>query len=459
MVDCGHVFCTECLQDFYNNAIKEGDLVSVRCLDPNCAKERAEKTTKKSRKTKTQLSPSELLQIPLEHDVVTRFVKLKHKAQLESDKNTVYCPRAWCGGAARSKKYRKPKGLEDDDNSGDESDVGDTNGTDTKGNYKEFISGADLLSICEDCTYAFCSRCLQGWHGEFKVCTPKREKGELSEEERASLEYIELHTTPCPTCAAPVQKTHGCNHMICYRCQSHFCYLCSAWLDAGNPYRHFNEVTTGCFQRLWELEAGDGDDVGHNFAGGLHLDDNLDDEQPEFLAAVREPDDEEELLVGVGENGAQVPEVEELEPEFPAPAEREIEQEPLLEVERQAPLVLRLNQPHPAPQAAQAVPAVPDAPRRGPANRQNRQNQQNRGRANRPPHGRPDDPNRQDPIRPGAGRGRVRGMANADMDDQMVGANHEWVQRFVQMALNDEEDLVEWDDEEENHAAWEIPVR
>jgi E3 ubiquitin-protein ligase RNF14 len=30
---------------------------------------------------------------------------------------------------------------------------------------------------------------------------------------------------------------------------------------------------------------------------------------------------------------------------------------------------------------------------------------------------------------------------------------------FVQAALNDEEDQVEWDDDEEDDAAWEIPVR
>jgi E3 ubiquitin-protein ligase RNF14 len=31
---------------------------------------------------------------------------------------------------------------------------------------------------------------------------------------------------------------------------------------------------------------------------------------------------------------------------------------------------------------------------------------------------------------------------------------------FVQMALNDEEDQVEWDsDDEEDAAAWDIPVR
>ncbi|KAI9650038.1 hypothetical protein NHQ30_000051 [Ciborinia camelliae] len=422
MVDCGHVFCIECLQDFYNNAIKEGDLISVRCLAPNCAKERAEKSTKKSRKPKIQLSPSELLQIPLEHDVVTRFVKLKHKAQLESDKDTVYCPRVWCDGAARSKKYRKPEGLDDDESSADESDT-EVKG---KGKGKKFVAGADLLAICEDCSYAFCSRCLQGWHGEFKACTPKREEGELSTEEKASLEYMKLHTTPCPTCAAPVQKTHGCNHMICFRCNSHFCYLCSAWLETANPYKHFNQETNGCFQRLWELEAGDGDDVGRGFVGGVQME------------PVVEVPEEEEILVF---------EVEEPEPE------EEIEQGERQEVERQAPLVLRLNQPRPHP-----APAVPDAPQ-APHGHANRQHRQNHGRR------RVGGLNRQEIPRQVAGRGRGRAGAGAGADGnidlaELDAINQAWVQRFVQMALNDEEDQMEWDgDEEENHAFWEIPVR
>ncbi|KAA8563694.1 hypothetical protein EYC84_011714 [Monilinia fructicola] len=397
MIDCGHVFCIECLQEFYNNAIKEGDLILVRCLAPNCAKERSERSTKKTRKSKTQLSPSELLQIPLERDIVTRFVKLKHKAQLESDKNT-------------------------DDNSDDESD------TESKGKGTGFNAGADRLAICEDCEYAFCSRCLQGWHGEFKVCAPKREKEELSQEEKASLEYMQLHTSSCPTCGVPVQKAHGCNHMICFRCHHHFCYLCSAWLEPANPYKHFNEETTGCFQRLWELEAGDGDDVGRGYDGGV---------QPVPAAEIFE---EEEIVV---------PEVEELEPEIPE-LEDELEQGERQEVELQAPLVLRLNQPRPA------APAVPDAPQapNGPVNR----HRQNQGRGNRAHRGRIGGLPRQEVPRQAAGRGRGRGNMNIDNDEQHA-ANQAWVQRFVQMALNDEEDQLEWDDDEENHAAWEIPVR
>lgn len=277
MMDCGHVFCVACLQDFYNNAIKEGDIAAVRCLSPNCAKERGKATSpgRKRKKPRTFINPSELLQIPLDQEVVKRYVTLKYKTELESDKNTIYCPRPWCNGAARSKKHRKPQGLElaeASDDSASEEDDDDEDHPEGEAKSKPYKPAEDLLAICEECSFAFCSRCFQSWHGEFVRCTPRREKGELTTEELASIEYMKMHTTPCPTCAAPAQKTHGCNHMICYRCQSHFCYLCSAWLDPSNPYQHFNEApdgrVTGCYMRLWELEMGDGDDVGYGFAGG-----------------------------------------------------------------------------------------------------------------------------------------------------------------------------------------------
>jgi len=170
-------------------------------MEPGCAKKRAERQSKKKRRRhpKVQITPSELLQIPLEHDKVTRFVKLNRKAKLESDKNTIYCPRKWCDGVA------KPNGLggaEDEDESDNEESK--------EKKVKDFakFKMEERLSICEDCDYAFCSRCLVGWHGEFARCTGPRTTKELSEEEKASLKYIKLHTTPCPTCDAPVQKKH-----------------------------------------------------------------------------------------------------------------------------------------------------------------------------------------------------------------------------------------------------------
>lgn len=219
MMDCGHVFCIQCLQDFYNNAIQEGDLASVRCLEPSCAKEREAAQApdgKKRRKPKTFISPSELLQIPLESEMVKRYVTLKYKTELESDKNTIYCPRPWCQGAAKSKKHKKPEGFELHDTE-DDSDEDDKQTTKDRTELAKPIpkpyQPEDRLAVCEDCGFAFCSRCYQGWHGDFVLCAPKRCQEELNEEDKASLDFISLHTTPCPTCACPAQKTHGCNHM------------------------------------------------------------------------------------------------------------------------------------------------------------------------------------------------------------------------------------------------------
>ncbi|KAK2066503.1 hypothetical protein P8C59_000315 [Phyllachora maydis] len=297
MMDCGHVFCVECLQSFYNDAISEGSITAVRCLDPFCTREREKVANAEDaaagRKPKAQkrgflISPSELLQIPLGQDTVKRYVTLKYKTELEADRNTIYCPRQWCNGAARSKRHKKPQGLEFSSHSGDEkpgvSDEDDDFEEDTAAenldiSNKQGENGAThspteklckaRVAICEDCGFAFCVRCSQSWHGEFVRC--RRKPGEIDEDERATLEYMKLHTTACPTCAASAQKTHGCNHMICARCNTHFCYLCASWLDPYNPYGHFNEDhegrRTGCYMRLWELEFGDG--AGAGYANGL----------------------------------------------------------------------------------------------------------------------------------------------------------------------------------------------
>ncbi|KAM0204357.1 hypothetical protein ACHAPI_000110 [Fusarium lateritium] len=462
MLDCGHIFCIQCLQDFYNDAINEGNLSVVRCLSPNCAKERA--ASKETKKAKVAVSPSELLQIGLSEDMVKRYVTLKYKTELESDKNTIYCPRQWCNGAARSKRHKKPEGLDFAETSGGESGKEEEEKDDDgsvktkKKKTKDRFNKADLLAICEDCGFAFCGQCYQSWHGEFVRCAPRRDKGEVSEEEKASLEYLQLHTSPCPTCNAPAQKTHGCNHMICSRCDTHFCYLCSSWLDPVNPYQHYNQLAggkvTSCYMRLWELEGGDGDDVGLGFIGGRGPAANpppaFDD--IELLPEVIESDDsDDEGEVNAQDNNRHLG-----------------GQGQGIEIAREGPLVIRLvdNQ---ARDGRRAIPpAAPDAP------------QQHAGRGH---HG---------PPRGAAGRGRgarggrggaaaVRGrgggprgggpaanvnrqrgnprqpqlpQAALDQDENnqagLDPAQEAWVRRFVQMALNDEEDLVEGDSDDDD---------
>ena len=227
------------------------------------------------RKVDRTLDPSELLQIPLGKETVQRYIYLKRKKQLESDRNTIYCPRQWCQGPARStkKKYSYQEYDSDSEENSSKPQV--------DGNEDPLPPPHERLAICEDCTFAFCIVCKASWHGEFFICTP-RSRSELTAEELASQNYMITHTTPCPTCSVRCQKTSGCNHMICAKCNTHFCYLCSFWLRQDNPYEHFNTKESPCYQRLWELELGDGDDVGIGFFGGAGdlMDPDFDDDQP-----------------------------------------------------------------------------------------------------------------------------------------------------------------------------------
>ncbi|KAL9602855.1 MAG: hypothetical protein Q9219_001550 [cf. Caloplaca sp. 3 TL-2023] len=283
MSQCGHVFCVACLQDFYNNCITEGDVGSVKCIapkcgqgyDPNPAAPISRGLSRRRRKRDRTLEPSELLQIPLDQHIVERYIMLKRKKALESDQATIYCPRQWCQGPARSKKTEAlDRGLDDESSDDDHPETV----TDVAKLPKDAIPPAERLAICTDCTFAFCRVCKASWHGEFIICDPQR-KVELTAEEEASEEYMKLHTSACPTCNARCQKTHGCNHMICFKCSSHFCYLCSSWLDAGNPYEHFNNPKKACHMRLWELEAGDGVGVERERGFFLYDDDTDDDGQ------------------------------------------------------------------------------------------------------------------------------------------------------------------------------------
>jgi E3 ubiquitin-protein ligase RNF14 len=260
---CGHVFCRQCLQDFYNNAIKEGDIATVRCLDPSCGKDMG---GVRQRKVQRPLHPRELLAMGIDETTARRYVEMKRKKRLESDKNTIYCPRDHCKHPARSSKYPPvPENLADYPDSDS-----DTESSKNKDSSDATYDPNDRLAICENpkCRLAFCRVCYKSWHGPLQRCHP-RDPTELSAEEKASYDYIAKNTSPCPYCNAATSKTQGCNHMRCYQCNTHFCYLCGDWLSPDNPYQHFNRAGMPCYQRLWDMEGGDNGE-GNAFVGARH---------------------------------------------------------------------------------------------------------------------------------------------------------------------------------------------
>jgi E3 ubiquitin-protein ligase RNF14 len=214
MERCSHVFCVACLQDYYNNCIKEGDVNNVKCMSTECGKSGGSK-----RKKDRLLSPKELLQIPLARETVERFAKIKRKKKIESDPTILYCPRTWCQGAMRSSKYPKIADVTQMDESDSEAeDAADGNNPgQNAANPDDAVKkraigrqGMERLAVCEDCNLAFCTVCLASWHGDFVRCEP-RDKTQLTEDDQASLNFILRSTSPCPYCSVPCQKSWGCN--------------------------------------------------------------------------------------------------------------------------------------------------------------------------------------------------------------------------------------------------------
>ena len=41
-------------------------------------------------------------------------------------------------------------------------------------------------------------------------------------------------------------------HFIHFRCNTYFCYLCGARLSRENPYAHYSDRSSNCFNQLFE---------------------------------------------------------------------------------------------------------------------------------------------------------------------------------------------------------------
>ena len=411
---CGHVFCRQCLQDFYNNAIKEGDVATVRCLDPSCGKDLG---GVRQRKVQRPLHPRELLAMGIDETTARRYVEMKRKKRLESDKNTIYCPRDHCKHPARSSKYPPvPANLADYPDS--DSDTESSKNKDSGVTYDP----NDRLAICENpkCRLAFCRTCYKSWHGPLQRCHP-RDPTELSAEEKASYDYIAKNTSPCPYCNAATSKTQGCNHMRCYQCDTHFCYLCGDWLDPGNPYQHFNRAGFPCYQRLWDMEGGDNGE-GNAFVGARHW-------EQMALEVAREADEAEARALQAEED-ARAEEILNQQGGFIPPQHVN----PLRIIPDE---MVHLNVREIPPE----MPPPAERARRG------------RGRGNpfRPPAANEQGAAVRAHERGGRGRGRANlangpVRRNAPAPEQEHAREEAELQRFVELALRDEEE--EWDSDE-----------
>jgi len=260
-LSCTHVFCKDCLREFWGTCIAEGEVERVMCPDEECVKS--------GRKAREE----EVRSVVLDERVVERWKWIRQKIELEKDPTTVHCPMEWCQAPVR-----RPRAVKEE----------------------EEESQWDRLRTCQSCQYSFCVLCKRTWHGPLTVCppsvtmpfvleymsadagSPKRREIERRlgknnikrlvaryQEEELNRKWIDQSTMACPGCEVKVEKSLGCNHMTCARCGCHFCYRCGQKLPPKEPYKHFSTRGIDCYEKLFDGETGRGAGDGAGMDWGI----------------------------------------------------------------------------------------------------------------------------------------------------------------------------------------------
>ncbi|KAL0267325.1 UNVERIFIED_CONTAM: hypothetical protein PYX00_009624 [Menopon gallinae] len=241
--NCNHVFCNNCVSSYFTIQINDGAVNQIKCLESKCSSDAT------PMQVKNIVSP----------EVFAKYDSLLLQSVLDALDNVIYCPRKIC---------QYPATRDADEN----------------------------FAICPNCQYVFCIFCRMVYHG-IEPCRLKSEEKRMlvdkyvnaSPEVKAEMElryglkhlqtlvndslaetWIDSNCKNCPHCNVSIEKSYGCNRMICWKCGTYFCWLCSATLDPADPYFHFNNASSRCANKLFYLTP----------LGEEELDDyNSDDEQ------------------------------------------------------------------------------------------------------------------------------------------------------------------------------------
>lgn len=87
---------------------------------------------------------------------------------------------------------------------------------------------------CPSCLVRICPACCIEYH-DGMTC----EERDVAED-KLFKEWASSHDVKsCPGCKAPIERSEGCNHMTCTRCQTHSCWECLATFPRGQGiYEH-----------------------------------------------------------------------------------------------------------------------------------------------------------------------------------------------------------------------------
>lgn len=204
LASCKHIYCIDCLRQYYTQKMKDGSVLNIPCPDPTC---------------KEEVSPNDVRCV-LDQATWEKYDNFMLMSALKQDPNICWCPSPGCTNAI----YREP----------DE----------------------DPKIICDACRFQFCAQCKEAWHGdmsceEYGNIKDKMEKS-VAKQAPSFSTWTNKHSKqvkPCPGCKAFIEKFDGCNHMTCVSCKHQFCWMCLTEYTG----MHFNDQVNfpNCYMKQY----------------------------------------------------------------------------------------------------------------------------------------------------------------------------------------------------------------
>eukprot|EP01113_Clastostelium_recurvatum_P008481 TRINITY_DN14013_c0_g2_i1.p1 TRINITY_DN14013_c0_g2~~TRINITY_DN14013_c0_g2_i1.p1 ORF type:complete len:369 (-),score=23.33 TRINITY_DN14013_c0_g2_i1:23-1129(-) len=220
--ECGHIYCVDCLNQFFICKVAQGVALGMTCPHPHCD---------------CVIQPKDVKNVVhKEHyDKYDHCLLLDHLAR---DPDVVWCPRPSCSQPTILSSCVPSYGgsgllsIDHDDDDG--------------GGRGGGAGSHAVVGRCASCLHHWCLRCQEEPHEGQSCETGTKSLVQLHAWFSTNKDFVKR----CPNCKVYIEKSSGCNHMSCGSCKFKFCWLCLG------PFSDLHYATPGtpCFQKQYYVD-------------------------------------------------------------------------------------------------------------------------------------------------------------------------------------------------------------
>ncbi|XP_075511234.1 putative E3 ubiquitin-protein ligase ARI2 isoform X2 [Primulina tabacum] len=203
-MECGHCFCDNCWTEHFVVKINEGQSKRIKCMAHKCNAICDEAIVRKLVGIKNP-------------DLAEKFERFLLESYIEDNKMVKWCPSIpHCGNAIR-------------------------------------VENDEFCEVECSCGSQFCFSCLSEAHSPCS-CLMWELWTKKCRDESETVNWIAVHTKPCPKCHKLVEKNGGCNLVSCI-CGQAFCWLCGGATGREHSWSQIANHSCGRYKQDDEKKA------------------------------------------------------------------------------------------------------------------------------------------------------------------------------------------------------------